>query len=379
MQCYPIIYTRTSSCDYYPNFHVIPEFADANEIRPYILAATTDLDPTVKRLKRVVISNGRYCVWGYICFIKDFVDEGDMPYTRDNKGRAVYGFFGFAAELKKQATIPELCTEDCAAMFRQYIIPMWNDTVPETVTPIPTAVSETEMIKLEATPSFVGDKTCYYTEEGNLFAALLSSAFTYGGTVSFCSYIEDYSKLKLCPFAHVVTRENEIYRLKSEAGNIETSASSAIPAISEKPAQSRPLTPQEELRMMMRGELVYKPAAQDEDRNNESDVMQAEKPHVQEPKKVTVYRSTASGQNYTADSSSSGASQRINESGKKKQYSSSYSNKSSHSSKSCSEKKNDEPETKDILRATAAFAAAVLIVVIAAKSANKKGTEEDGK
>lgn len=57
MISYPVIYTRTLNCDYFSNFHVLPEFVDANWLLPYIRSATTDMNPTSNQTKRIVVSD----------------------------------------------------------------------------------------------------------------------------------------------------------------------------------------------------------------------------------------------------------------------------------------------------------------------------------
>lgn len=392
MTCYLIIYTRTSCCDYYPNFHVIPDFVDANEVRPYILSATTDLDPTEKNPKEIIISNGKYCVWGYICFSKDFANEQDMPYTRDNKGRAVYGFFGFAAKLERKNTVPVLSMEKCANIFRKYIIPVWNDTVPESKIPAPVQTDEKEMVSGLPQADFSNKNTCYYTEKSDLFNALISSVFKYGTKISCCSSIQDYDKLKDCIYNHVVTTSNLIYRLKS-AGS-DAHMENKIEDMESIVSAPRVLSPQDEIRLMMQGKITPNSVQSEEAPANEITVDEVTTDNTiienetskPQSTKVTVkpvaktsqsnpkITNTYSNSTYNSTTNSSYYNQQ-NYSGKKKQYSKSSSTGSQNSSQNCSAKDNSNLISYIIRGLTIAV---VTGLVIAAATSDKQSNEKEG-
>ena len=254
MKCYPIIYTRTDCCDYYANFHVIPNFADANEIRPYILSATVGLDPTAKKNKKLIFANERYCVFGYIGFIKDLFEaeaEDIQQCSRDNKGRAVYGFFGFAMKNTISESIPLLRTTECFSAFKQYIVPIWKNTVPETVISSAVELEEIPRINTDIQPIFVHGHTCFFNNESNLFDMVLTEWLTNNASASYCSWINDFAQIKDCIFTHVVTTDNSISRLKT------THSTDYSDAVSKKtnefPQKRTPLSAAEELQMMMQG------------------------------------------------------------------------------------------------------------------------------
>ena len=58
MKCFPVIYTRTNQCDYYADFHVLPEFVCAGNLMKYIKSATYGLDSaknTIKKEKNILL------------------------------------------------------------------------------------------------------------------------------------------------------------------------------------------------------------------------------------------------------------------------------------------------------------------------------------
>lgn len=218
MLCYPVIYTRTFNCDYFVNFHVLPNFVDADWVLPYIRSATTDMNPANSQVKKIVIADTDVCVFGIIAYAKDVVDSKLEACFRDNKGRAVYGFYGFAVKVDENShVIPTFSRNDISEMYSRYIVPVWNDTVQRTQTPLSVCLDEKSSCNdsdVEA-EYFWNNSNSVFSSEGNLYETLLYKALT-GDVISYCSCINDYKALKKSPFNYVVTSHNNLNRLRNE-------------------------------------------------------------------------------------------------------------------------------------------------------------------
>lgn len=218
MNCYPVIYTRTLNCDYFANFHVLPNCVDANWVLPYIRSATTDMNPANSQIKRIVITNTEVCIFGIIAYAKDVVGSGMEAYFRDNKGRAVYGFYGFAVKVDENSReIPVFSEDNISEIYKRYIVPVWNDTVQHTQTSLSVRLEEKSScndLTVEAEYLW-NNSVSVFTDEGNLYEILLYKALT-GDMISYCSCINDYKALKKSPFNYVVTSQNNLIRLKNE-------------------------------------------------------------------------------------------------------------------------------------------------------------------
>ena len=217
MICYPVIYTRTFQCDYFTKFHVLPEFIDASWLLPYIRSATTDMNPADNNIRKIIITDTDICIFGIIAYAKDIVDLSMLDCTRDNKGRAVYGFYGFALQVDESAsTVPVFEKNAINAIYKKYIVPVWNDTVQQTQIPEALELQEKAASSNNAEPEYLWNESVnIFTDEGDLYDSLLYQAIT-GDLTCYCSAINDYKALKQSVFNYVVTSKNNIVRLKNE-------------------------------------------------------------------------------------------------------------------------------------------------------------------
>ncbi len=218
MICYPVIYTRTFQCDYFSNFHVLPYMIDANWLMRYIRSATTDMNPMNHQIKKIVVTDTEMCVFGIIGYARDIVDNSLLDCTSDNKGRAVYGFYGFAVKVDENLnTVPDFSREDISGLYKNYIVPVWNDTVQHTQSSSAINLNE----KLFSGNNIVNEELFWnesvnvFSAEGDLYDVLLYKALT-GDTISYCSCMMDYKALKKAPFNFVVTTPNNLNRLRNE-------------------------------------------------------------------------------------------------------------------------------------------------------------------
>ena len=216
---YPVIYTRTLKCDYFSNFHVLPPFFDGSWLLQYIRSATTDMSPSEQQNKKIIVSNGRHCIFGTIGYTKD-ITTGLDAYCRDEKGRAFFGFYGFVVSVNKTAsTIPDFSEDDISEIHNKYIVPVWNETVSHTQS-IATAVELKE--KSISGDTEIDNPEFTFNNSMNLFSAdctlyerLLYKAIT-GNPVTYCSSINDFKALKQSPFEYVITSSSNISRLREE-------------------------------------------------------------------------------------------------------------------------------------------------------------------
>lgn len=217
MFCYPVIYTRTLNCDYFTNFHVLPDFVDAKWLLPYVRSATTDMTPSVSTIRKIVITNEDVCVFGIIAYAKDIMNSYLGNFFSDNKGRAVYGFYGFAVKANgNSAVIPAFSETKISEMYYHYITPVWEDLIQKTQTSSYVMLDEKTVYDLEIEPEYIyNDSVNVFSNEKNLYEILLYKALN-GKSVSYCSCINDYKALKQTPFNYVITSANNLVRLKNE-------------------------------------------------------------------------------------------------------------------------------------------------------------------
>ena len=129
MQYYPVIYTRTRCCDYFAGFHVRPDFIVPAEVLPYIRTATTDMDAYEHTKKHLIISTDKMILFGIVGFIQDIGGTAVELYARDEKNRAIFGFYGFAAKRENDfntSKIPDIQDCDIIRAYEKYVMPYWN-------------------------------------------------------------------------------------------------------------------------------------------------------------------------------------------------------------------------------------------------------------
>ena len=216
---YPVIYTRTLKCDYFSNFHVLPPFVNGSWLLQYIRSATTDMNPAEQQNKKIIVSNGRYCIFGTIGYTKD-ITTGSDAYCRDEKGRAIFGFYGFVVSVNKTAsTIPDFSKDDISEIHNKYIVPVWNETVSHTQS-IAAAVELKEKnisgdTEIDSPEFTFNNSMNLFSADITLYERLLYKAIT-GNPITYCSSINDYKALKQSPFEYVITSSSNISRLREE-------------------------------------------------------------------------------------------------------------------------------------------------------------------
>ena len=216
---YPVIYTRTLKCDYFSNFHVLPPFVNGSWLLQYIRSATTDMNPAEQQNKKIIVSNGRYCIFGTIGYTKD-ITTGSDAYCRDEKGRAIFGFYGFVVSVNKTAsTIPDFSEDDISEIHNKYIVPVWNETVSHTQS-IAAAVELKEKnisgdTEIDSPEFTFNNSMNLFSADFTLYERLLYKAIT-GNSITYCSNINDYKALKQSPFEYVITSSSNISRLREE-------------------------------------------------------------------------------------------------------------------------------------------------------------------
>lgn len=176
------------------------------------------MNPANSQVKNIVITTTGVCIFGIVAYAKDIVDAKLEACFRDNKGRAVYGFYGFAVKVDEKAnTIPTFSENDISEMYKHYIVPIWNDTLQCTQTPLSVSLEEKSLCSnSDVEVEYVWNYSVnVFSSEGNLYETMLYKALTVD-IISYCSCINDYKALKKSPFHYVVTSPNNLMRLKKE-------------------------------------------------------------------------------------------------------------------------------------------------------------------
>ena len=216
---YPVIYTRTLKCDYFSNFHVLPPFVNGSWLLQYIRSATTDMNPAEQQNKKIIVSDGRYCIFGTIGYTKD-ITTGSDAYCRDEKGRGIFGFYGFVVQVNKTAsTIPVFSKDDISEIHKKYIVPVWNETVSHTQSIAAAVELKEENIsgntEIDSPELTFNNSMNLFLTDFTLYERLLYKAIT-GNPVTYCSSINDFKALKQSPFEYVITSYSNISRLREE-------------------------------------------------------------------------------------------------------------------------------------------------------------------
>ena len=222
MQYYPVIYTRTRCCDYFAGFHVRPDFIVPAEVLPYIRTATTDMDAYEHTKKHLIISTDKMILFGIVGFIQDIGETAVELYTRDEKNRAIFGFYGFAAKRENDfntSKIPDIQDCDIIRAYEKYVMPYWNCLDQDTKKAEPISLEEKEIAVSPIPEEFLWNETVHvHSETDNpdrLYTTLLLDALN-GTVLSYCSCVNDFKALKNSRFSHVVTNKNNRFRLKKE-------------------------------------------------------------------------------------------------------------------------------------------------------------------
>ena len=222
MQYYPVIYTRTRCCDYFAGFHVRPDFIVPAEVLPYIRTATTDMDAYEHTKKHLIISTDKMILFGIVGFIQDIGGTAVELYARDEKNRAIFGFYGFAAKRENDfntSKIPDIQDRDIIRAYEKYVMPYWNCLDQDTQKAEPISLEEKEIAVSPIPEEFLWNETVHvHSETDNpdrLYTTLLLDALN-GTVLSYCSCVNDFKALKNSRFSHVVTNKNNRFRLEKE-------------------------------------------------------------------------------------------------------------------------------------------------------------------
>lgn len=227
----PLIHSRTYCCDFNTDFLVRPDTFMSSDIewaRDNILSATNNID-LLDGVRWLIIKKENTIVAGIVCFIKDLINLTSLSdeqqkeanlYIKDDKGRRIYAFIGFAIDNKdKDEVNMDFSYEYLLNTFIKYIQPVWNHKLVDTTkvtfnnyysTKITSrnnpdiSVKEINNIKYYETNT-VRDKDLfdYYLQTVNNLNEL-----------RFCSNITEMDILKEYKFNIVTTSNRNIERLE---------------------------------------------------------------------------------------------------------------------------------------------------------------------
>lgn len=229
----PLMHSRTYCCDFNTDFLVRPDTFMSSDIewaRDNILSATNNID-LLDGVRWLIIKKENTIVAGIVCFIKDLINLTSLSdeqqkeanlYIKDDKGRRIYAFIGFAIDNKdKDEVNMDFSYEYLLNTFIKYIQPVWNHKLVDTTkvtfnnyysTKITSrnnpdiSVKEINNIKYYETNT-VRDKDLfdYYLQTVNNLNEL-----------RFCSNITEMDTLKEYKFNIVTTSNRNIERLEEE-------------------------------------------------------------------------------------------------------------------------------------------------------------------
>ena len=226
VQAAMIIHTRTRLCDFPSTLAVCPSMLNGREveqIRKQILAATRSIDSMGQNeVRQMVYTCGSYVIAGMVSFLRNLADgiSADEKFYTDEKGRSIYAFVGFVFQAGNQS-IPVIDKKVLWGSFKNYMEPVWECTVLETVASNFADISFQETMPTEPTGAeFVSGMTLYATgpDSKPIYLYWLGQALK-GKAVSFCSNITDFRVLKDKPFRIIATTANIIERIKRETAS----------------------------------------------------------------------------------------------------------------------------------------------------------------
>ena len=130
-----IVYGRSYHLDF--RFIAIPRDFTSQELdwaSPYILATTRKAKKLPFHPRWSLFKNDSYCVLGVTCMVRDLLGELDEnsaeELTRDDRGRPLYVFVGYATKLERKKYLFDLpsytgnCLEDFQSLY-QYVREVW--------------------------------------------------------------------------------------------------------------------------------------------------------------------------------------------------------------------------------------------------------------
>lgn len=227
MMVAPIIHTRTLYNDFLSGFLVRPEYFTNEDIdwtRKMIRASTANID-LMKGERYIVLDNGTIRIAGIVAVTAELVSKTNInienKYLCDIQGRNIYAFIGICIKNIENHNII-LSYDDFLEIFKQYVVPIFEDKVIDTQ-----LVSETISLKTGESPKEIDysginlNNSIIYesTEEKDkkLFYYYLSCNKK---NFSYCSNISKYQTLKDSVFDFITTTPNNIKRLSIDMENI---------------------------------------------------------------------------------------------------------------------------------------------------------------
>lgn len=211
MKIAPLIYSRTLHCDFNSNFAVRPKNLNVAWARDIVRASTKEIG-ILNDIRRVVASKDGIGIAGVACIFKFFVEkylpdkvQDAEKCFRDERGREVKIFLGYAFEMSGQKELPSITDADILQMFMDTLAPEWDRKFVETVY---SNYSEYD-IKI-----FLGDKKPVDNINGveiyrdDVFNQFLASAQV--KELSYCSNVNQFDIWQEGQFSAISTSDNSV-------------------------------------------------------------------------------------------------------------------------------------------------------------------------
>ena len=211
MKIAPLIYSRTLHCDFNSNFAVRPKNLDLQWARDKVRASTKEVG-IFNDIRRVVASKDGIGIAGVACNFKFFVEkylpdkvQDAEKYFRDERGREVKIFLGYAFEMSGKKELPNITDADILQMFMETLAPEWEKKFVETVY---------SNYKDCDTKPFSGDKKTFETINGveiyreDVFNQYLASAQV--KELAYCSNVNQFDIWEEGQFSAISTSDNSV-------------------------------------------------------------------------------------------------------------------------------------------------------------------------
>lgn len=224
----PLIHSRTLRCDFNPGFLVRPNNftdSDARIIHKRILEVTASID-SMQGFRWVVFREGRFCVAGAVCILKNLaskcdIHKDDEKFFLDIRQRSTYAFIGGSIQ-SDDGTVPEFSYQQLWDWYVTNVSDIWERTVVETQkTDYLQVPSYEPNTMIPNNGEIINEVTFYESSEARdliLFYYYLKKAVT-GQNISYCSNLLNFRGVERCSYQVVTTSNNVINRLRTK-GNI---------------------------------------------------------------------------------------------------------------------------------------------------------------
>lgn len=224
MNYYPIIYTRTKYCDYFDGLHVSPDFIDKEKIYECIRIASNELKFCDEHTRiDIILSSENYYIFGHFLFTQQLieVDESLQKYCRDEGNRRTCAFLGFAALKNETQGIPKASLFDYALIYKKYIVPIWEDTLPiqSSIIPDDVVLNDISFTPFVIKCDYIYNNCGLFVDKGQKQIEEIGNDLLYiakhsKSNIAYCSIISELSVFQEDVLTYAITTSSMISKIK---------------------------------------------------------------------------------------------------------------------------------------------------------------------